>query len=75
MSGLGDGPLSLSEFTEQLPQVLARCQTKHMRKCEPVKRLLQCVGLLFVLVCCVCIYVYVVACFSFLCTAPQPSQS
>lgn len=56
MSGLGDGPLSLSEFTELLPQVLARCETKHMRKCEPVKRLLQCVGFwswLFIV--CVCV--------------------
>ena len=41
MTDLGTGPLSLAEFVELLPSVLERCSTRNMKKCEPVKRLLE----------------------------------
>lgn len=41
MTDLGTGPLALAEFVELLPAVLERCNTKQMRKCEPVKHLLE----------------------------------
>ncbi len=41
MTDLGDSPLSLNDLVQVLPTVLERCNTRNMKKCEPVKRLLR----------------------------------
>ncbi|EWM21781.1 cysteine dioxygenase [Nannochloropsis gaditana] len=40
MKDLGEGALSLEEFSMILPTVLKRCNLRNMKMCEPVKRLL-----------------------------------
>lgn len=40
MKDLGEGALSLEEFSMILPTFLKRCNLRNMKMCEPVKRLL-----------------------------------